>query len=326
MSKVYGPVLSWRFGRSLGIDLISGVKTCTFDCIYCQLGRTQIRVSKPEDLESHVSASEIIKDLERYLHELDLSYIDVITFSGTGEPTLNPEIGRIAKIIKDVIPRRIPLVLLTNSSLLYREDVSNSLLEFDIVCTKLDAGDEKSFKIINRPAQGIPSIKVLIDAIKRFRKEFPGKLMLQTMFLHTDFGFTNCQGLPFENLLNAIIYIDPDVVQIDTPYRPGGEPFVSSATKIELLKVSRRLEEYFNREDIWVFGFHDKRNMRVAWKRYLNIENKVLNLLMRRPCRLVDIVNILNINEENALRVIERLIKEGIIKVRIINNERYYMV
>lgn len=123
MSTVYGPVPSWRFGRSLGIDVITPPKKCTFNCVYCQLGKTEVHVSKPEMLsEPPVDADRVLDDLEEVLKRLDLNAVDVVTFSGTGEPTLNLELGDIAKRVK----RRIggtPLAILTNSSLFYRGDI-----------------------------------------------------------------------------------------------------------------------------------------------------------------------------------------------------------
>jgi len=101
MSTVYGPVPSWRLGRSLGIDVITPPKKCTFDCLYCQLGRTKIHVSKPEMIrEPLASINKVSTDLENVLKRIDLNTVDIVTFSGAGEPTLNPRLGEIADEVK----------------------------------------------------------------------------------------------------------------------------------------------------------------------------------------------------------------------------------
>ena len=166
MSTVYGPVPSWRFGRSLGVDVIGPPKKCTFNCIYCQLGKTKNHVSKPEMLkEPLVILHEILSDLDDVLKRIDLKTVDIVTFSGSGEPTLNLDLGKIAEGVKAKIGT-LPTAILTNSSLFYREDVRRNLSRFDLVVAKLDAGNDEAFRLINRPADRELCIEAVIDSIK----------------------------------------------------------------------------------------------------------------------------------------------------------------
>ena len=325
MPVIYGPVLSWRFGRSLGIDLIVKVKTCTFNCVYCQLGKTKRCVSGPEELKEYVRENEVEKELRKYMTKEGLSYIDVVTFSGMGEPTLNPRLGLVVRRVKKLV-REKPIVILTNSSLFYRGEIREALLNFDVVVAKLDAGDEKAYRIINRPYKGKPPIEVIIESIAKFRSEYRGRLMIQSMFLHTNFGFTNCRGEHLTRLVEAITKIDPDVVQVDTPYRPGGEKFVVPASLEELREIGESLGEYFNKDRIWIFGVHDKRRP-VAGVQISSYEERIFETIKRRPCKLQDLADMLGVNAEIVKRILKGLIERGkVCKIRTYSDEIYYIV
>ncbi|MCK5584343.1 MAG: radical SAM protein, partial [Elusimicrobiales bacterium] len=132
---IFGPVPSWRLGSSLGVDLISGTrKTCSFDCVYCQVGRT-LKLSSRREV--FVKKSEILKEIK----SLPKAKIDYITFSGMGEPTLAKNLGELIKAVKKVRPEKV--AVLTNSSVLNRKDVRDELMEADFVIAKLDASNQK---------------------------------------------------------------------------------------------------------------------------------------------------------------------------------------
>ena len=328
LSTVYGPVPSWRFGRSLGIDIIQPPKTCSFNCVYCQLGRTQTGLSSPEEFKDYVRANDVERDLERYLEDLDMESIDVVTFSGGGEPTLNPEMGEILDRVRHLTAGKVPIVLLTNSSLLHRNYVRRTVAGFDIVVAKLDAGEEGAFRTINRPIASAPNIETIIESIKKLRKETKGTLMTQTMFLNTDFGFTNCDGRALDSLFRATVAIEPDVIQIDTPYRPGGESFVKRVSIDRLKSIGKRFEEYIESvnapSELWVFGVHDKRGRKAAWKEHASIQEAIVGLLKRRPCRVVDIADSLGISYKEALGNIYDLLEDCRVVKQIASNEEEY--
>ena len=328
MSTVYGPVPSWRFGRSLGIDVIMGPKMCTFNCIYCQLGKTVVKISDPGEVKSYVSVEAVEKHLKRHVNEVDLSSIDVITFSGSGEPTLNPDLGKTVDRVRRLIGEETSIVLLTNSSLFYKDKVRENVSKFDVVAAKFDAGDEKAHRTINRPIGEMPNLKDTKESIKKLKREMSGKLMIQTMFLHTTFGFTNCEGDTLKNLINTLIDIEPDVIQIDTPYRPGGERFVKPASVDELKTIARKFEDYFGkrgrRSDLWVFGIHDMRGRKVSWTKHASISDEIVELLKRRPCRAVDMADSLGISYKETLKNLRELLGGGLIVEKTSNGEKYY--
>lgn len=204
MLSVYGPVPSWRLGRSLGIDVICGEKTCTFDCIYCQLGRTK---NKTKKLQRFVETAKIESELEK---ALETAEADVITFSGSGEPTLAENLAEATETVR--AKTDLPIAILTNSSLLYLESVRKSLSELDVVVAKLDAPNEEVFQKINKPVEGI-NFQQTLEGIKKMKKEFTGKkFCLQSMFVESNKRYA-------AEIASLAAEIEPDEVQIDTPIR-----------------------------------------------------------------------------------------------------------
>ncbi|RLE53349.1 MAG: hypothetical protein DRJ33_01235 [Candidatus Methanomethylicota archaeon] len=321
---IYGPVPSWRFGRSLGIDVIVAPKTCSFDCIYCQLGKTINKIAEPSP-NLCIDENDVLRDLEDYLLQIDLKSIDVITFSGCGEPTLNLNLKAIAKAIRKELPD-FPFVILTNSSTLNIDSVRDALQEFDIVCVKLDAASDELFRRINRPANDVPSINGVLEGIKRFKEEFSGELRVQSMFLKTTYNFSNMNEEELSKLIEAVADIDPDVVQLCTPYRPASENFVMQASPGELIAICKKFRNYFARSRIWVFGLHDKRDVIVKWRDKSALEQKALSLLRRRPCRIVDISNALGINYSKAKFIADLLVEKGFAEMKFSNGEMFLRV
>jgi wyosine [tRNA(Phe)-imidazoG37] synthetase (radical SAM superfamily) len=326
MRTVYGPVPSWRFGRSLGIDAVVGAKVCNFNCVYCQLGKTLRHVATPEDLEDPVTSHDIAQDLENQITELDIDSVDVITFSGSGEPTLNPNLGEMVDLARDLSGGKLPLVLLTNSSLLCREEVREAVAKFDVVCAKVDAGDQTTFRTINRPMGDVPDLSRLFESLTRLKASLQGKLMTQTMFLRTTFGFTNATGETLEHIVQAVARIDPDVVQIDTPYRPGGEGFVKHLDVESLKRVAERFEENFTKDRMWAFGMHDMRGRGVSWRQHESILQDMLELIRRRPCRVVDLADSLGLSYRHTLDHASTLLERGLVSEREFDGERYLYV
>jgi wyosine [tRNA(Phe)-imidazoG37] synthetase (radical SAM superfamily) len=210
MKTIYGPVPSWRFGRSLGVDPIcSREKICSFDCVYCQLGQTK---NKTMERKEYVSLGQVVQELR----ETDKTTSDVITFSGTGEPTLN---SRLGEMISSATRYGLPVVVLTNSSLMHLPQVREALCEADVVSAKLDAADEVTFNQINRPLKGI-TFDSAVDGLKTFRKEFKGKLALQMMFV----SMNKASASEMAHLAREI---GPDEIQLDTPLRRSAVPPLS---------------------------------------------------------------------------------------------------
>ena len=203
-SIIYGPVPSWRLGRSLGIDLLSTEgKTCSFDCIYCQLGKTLHPLAERREF---VSLNRLINELET----LGKMEADFVTFSGVGEPTLASNLGQAIPIAKSVL--HLPVAVLTNSALMPKEDVRRDLAGADVVVAKLDAPEEELFRKINRPFGGY-SIEEIVQGIKLFRENYQGKLALQMMFIDANKRYSM-------EMAEIARSLSPDEIQLNTPLRP----------------------------------------------------------------------------------------------------------
>lgn len=201
---IYGPVPSWRLGVSLGIDLFSSSrKICSFDCIYCQLGKTLKFTTKPN---IYIKTSEIIEELKRLPPCIKIDYI---TFSGRGEPTLAKNLGEAIRAVKRL--NLAPVAVLSNSSLIDQADIRENLSFADFVIAKLDAYSQASLERINQPAKAI-RFERIIQGIKQFKAGFKGKFALQIMFIKAN-------QRDAENLARLVREVNPDVVQINTPTR-----------------------------------------------------------------------------------------------------------
>jgi wyosine [tRNA(Phe)-imidazoG37] synthetase (radical SAM superfamily) len=223
MSIIYGPVPSWRLGRSLGIDLISAKgKTCTFDCVYCQLGRTTTLTA---ERRVWVEMSMLQAELEA-LPSLEL---DFVTFSGTGEPTLAANLGEALDLVRlSNSIRGTPTAVLTNSSLLPRPDVRRDLAKADLVVVKVDAPDELCFEAINR-SNASYSWGETLQGIRVFRQEYAGTLALQMMFMAANKKRAAAMAAIARSLA-------PDEVQLNTPLRPNPVPHLS---KLEMAAIEQ---------------------------------------------------------------------------------------
>ena len=204
MSIIYGPVPSWRLGSSLGIDLLSvKEKTCSFNCTYCQLGKTVHLLSERREFIN-------LAQLSKELGAITKIEADYATFSGTGEPTLASNLGRAIEVVRSIM--QLPIAVLTNSSLMSREDVRRELTKTDVVVAKLDAPNEKLFTLINRPALDLHFTEI-VASIKKFRDKYKGKLALQMMFTKANRDYASEMAM-------IAAEISPDEVQLNTPLRP----------------------------------------------------------------------------------------------------------
>lgn len=201
---IYGPVSSWRLGRSLGIDLLSGAKkACTFDCIYCQLGP---RTNMTKKRKIYVSTEKILAEIKRLSAGVKIDYI---TCSGRGEPTLAANLGEVIRGIRRI--RKEKIAVITNSSLMNDRSVINDLLSADMVIAKMDASSSRLFVKVNRPAKHL-KFEAVYGAIKKFRKHYKGRLALQIMFF-----FVN--KADYKQIADAAFGIMPDEIEINTPAR-----------------------------------------------------------------------------------------------------------
>lgn len=224
---IYGPVSSWRLGRSLGIDLIStSEKTCSFDCIYCQLGVT---IHPTEERIEFITIDRVIEEISK-LGEPDIDYT---TFSGMGEPTLANNLGMSINLIRSIL--ELPVAVLTNSSLLFREEVRQDLANADLVIAKLDAHNQAMFNLINRPVFDL-SFTRMLEGIKKFRSSYNGKFALQIMFINANKKYAS-------EIAALVKELHLDEVQINTPLRPCR---VNHLSPEEISQIKRQFDGFRN--------------------------------------------------------------------------------
>jgi len=298
---IFGPVPSRRLGRSLGIDLVP-FKTCTYDCIYCQLGRT---TNKTIQRKNWVPIDAV---LSRLRDKLD-SKPDYITLSGSGEPTLHCQLDELISRIKDITD--IPVAVLTNGSLLWLSEVRSSLRLADLVIPSLDAGCNQIFQYVNRPHSDI-SFNKMLEGLVKFRVEYTGKYWLEVFVLA---GVTTPE-MEINRLKACINSICPDKVQINTVTRPPAENFAEPVPQKQLEAIARQL--YENAEVIADYsGVHKKQDFAAQ-------REDVLTLLKRRPCSIEDIAAGLGLHRNEVVKYVAELSSEGKIEAKPENQRLYY--
>jgi wyosine [tRNA(Phe)-imidazoG37] synthetase (radical SAM superfamily) len=287
---LYGPVPSRRLGRSLGVDIIP-FKTCTLDCIYCQLGKTTCKTIQRKE---YVPVNDVLAELKLTLDAgLEADYI---TIGGSGEPTLHSGIGRLIEGIKKLT--KIPVALLTNGTLFYIPQVRADCAGADVILPSLDAGDEATFDKVNRPVGEI-TFSRLVDGLCVLRKEYKGLIWLE-VFLIEHF---NTESPQIDKIADAIKRISPDKVHLNTAVRPTSEPGVEKVSVEKLESIARQIST--NCEVI--ADFVSSRCGRATD----SISQSVFSILKRRPCSLNDLCSALGLSAADIMTCVEALEKQG---------------
>ncbi|MHC4623346.1 MAG: radical SAM protein [Planctomycetota bacterium] len=291
-TNLYGPVPSRRLGLSLGVDIVP-FKLCTLDCIYCQLGATTEKTLQRKD---YVAVEDILAQMRgKIAGGLEA---DFVTIGGSGEPTLHCRLGEIVQSIKQITD--IPVAILTNGTLLYRQDVRADCAGADVVLPSLDAGDEETFQRINRPHADI-SIEKVIRGLSCFRSEFSGQIWLEVLFLE---GVnTSCEQIA--KIREAVERIRPDKVQLNTAVRPTAQSGLEKLDPDSLRAIADQLGP--NAEVVADFEPpHRPRHTSTG-------PAEVLSMLKRRPCSVEDVCSALGLSREQALRHIAELKQQGVV-------------
>ncbi|MEN8221975.1 MAG: radical SAM protein [Acidobacteriota bacterium] len=302
---IFGPVPSRRLGISLGIDIIP-FKTCTLDCLYCECGRT---TNHTAERRSFFSPDELMQEFRELVD--DEIHLDYITFSGSGEPTLNSDIGYLIREIKKITP--FPVAVLTNGTLLHRSDVQKDLLEADLVLPSLDAVSEDVFKKINRPAEGI-NAEIVVNGLKSFNHIYKGEMWLEVFIS----GGINDSDEELERIRNVIRDIGPSKVQLNSLDRPPAYPGTRPAGHNVLEQIVRDwsdlpveiIKRVKAREEIPSFS--------------KNLENSILNTIVRRPLTIDDLITLTGKNRLELLKYLDVLEKEKKVRPEIVGNRIFY--
>jgi wyosine [tRNA(Phe)-imidazoG37] synthetase (radical SAM superfamily) len=225
MKYVYGPVPSRRLGQSLGIDTIP-LKTCNWNCVYCQLGRTEPLTNERKE---YVPSEEVLAEVREALSNHKPGEIDWVTFVGSGEPTLHSRIGWLVRQVKRMTA--LPVAVITNGSLLYLPEVRQELAVADAVMPTLDAGEAKLYRQINRPHPDI-TYERLLDGLMAFRQEYAGQLWVEVMLVR---GLNDLPQALWD-IAKVLQRIHPDAIHISLPTRPPAETWVQPPHEESLLQ------------------------------------------------------------------------------------------
>ncbi|MBN1764595.1 MAG: radical SAM protein [Sedimentisphaerales bacterium] len=302
VSHIFGPVPSRRLGRSLGIDLVP-FKTCTYDCIYCQLGRTTHKTIQRKEWTP-------LTDVMNELKERLACNPDYISLSGSGEPTLYSRLEELIAKIKEMTD--IPVAVITNGSLLWLPEVRSSIKQADLVLPSLDTGSDLYFQYVNRPDPKI-GFDHLMEGLIKFRREYQGQYWLEVFIL----GGVTTVDKEVVRLTNCIRKINPDRIQLNTVTRPPTESFAMQASREQLENIVMKIGD--NAELMPDYQPIDSQIY------YTATCDDILELIRRRPCSVEDIAQGLGLHRNEVVKYLEHLSGQGKIHSELQNNQLYYL-
>ncbi len=307
IKHIFGPVPSRRLGISLGVDIVP-FKTCTLDCIYCECGRTTRLTT---ERSSFIDPEIIIEELKHSISKNQ--YLDYITFSGSGEPTLNKDLGLIIDKIKQLTST--PVAVLTNGTLLYLEEVREDLSRSDLVLPSLDAVSPEVFAKINQPAGNL-DINLIVEGIVEFRKEYRGEIWLEVFIVEG----INDGSDELDKLYQTIKKINPDKVQLNSLDRPPACAAVKPVDTGKLEQIAARWKNCPAKVEV-IQRVRQRREISSFSK---NLENNILNTIQRRPLMIEDLEAITGKKRCELFKYIDVLEKEKKIAAIIVEDKIFY--
>ena len=300
-NHVFGPVPSRRLGRSLGIDLVP-FKTCSYDCIYCQLGRTTNKTIKRREW---VPLDNVLAELKDKL----ATKPDYITLSGSGDPTLYSRLEELIDRIRSMTD--VPVAVLTNGSLLWQEEVRKQLMDAHLVIPSLDAGDNSMFQAVNRPHESI-LFEQMLEGLITFRQEYYGEYWLEVFLLS---GHTAVES-EVRKLVKCVGKIKPDRVQLNTATRPTAEDYAVMVDRAKMADLAVRFDP--PAEVIAeVRAVHQQLEFAAG-------REGVLELLRRRPCSIEDIADGLGMHRNEVVKYVEELTGRKLLEQLLVDGKSYY--
>ena len=300
---LYGPVPSRRLGLSLGVDLVP-FKTCTYDCIYCQLGRT---TPKTAERREYLPMADILGEVEQKL--ADGPVPDYVTLAGSGEPTLHERIGELIGEIKKLT--YIPIAVLTNGSLLWQREVQDALMEADLVLPSLDAGDEHLFRYVNRPHREI-TFDQMVSGLAEFTRRFSKPVWLEVFLMA---GVTGILA-EVEKIAALARQIQPQRVQLNTVSRPPSEEFARPVSWEQMQEFATLFDGKAE-----VISEDDKPRSPV-WHEATDAD--ILALLNRRPCTVHGVSTGLGLHVAETAKRLQALIEAGSVTTVRNNKTLFY--
>ncbi|NJE49020.1 radical SAM protein [Thermococcus sp. 9N3] len=303
----FGPVPSRRLGRSLGVNNIPD-KVCSYACVYCQIGRTlKMEIERKPFYEPEFLFEEVSKKVEEARRKGER--IDYITFVPDGEPTLDINLGLEVELLREL---EVPLAILTNSSLIWREDVRADLSAFDFVSLKLDAVSEPLWRKIDRPHKSL-SLGRILDGMLTFRDDFDGTLVTETMLINIDYGDE------LERIADFLAELKPDKAYIAVPTRPPAEKWVEPANEETINLAYQLFSERLGGKVEYLIGYEGN-----AFASTGNVVEDILSITAVHPMREEALRELLEKNNA-GWDVVERLLGEGKLIRLNYRGETFYM-
>jgi len=302
-SYTFGPVPSRRLGRSLGIDFVP-FKTCTYDCVYCQLGRT---TCKTAEIGEYYPLEDVLRDVKTKLSTIPRP--DYITLSGSGEPTLYSRMAELIHEIKNIAD--IPIAVLTNGSLFWNEDVCRAVSNADLLLPSLDAGDEETFLLVNRPHGDITFGK-MVDGLCSLRDHFTGTIWLEVFLI----GGTSDTDASVDRIKGYADRISPDLVQLNTAVRVPAESWVRMVPRSRLEEIAAGMGAHCE-----VIADYEAVE---TFREFESTCDDVLEMLKRRPCSIDDISDGLCLHRNESVKYVRQLLDQHLIKMKTQGGKTLY--
>ena len=303
---LFGPVPSRRLGMSLGVDLVPK-KVCSLDCVYCEVGKTTKLTTQRME---YVLYDTLVAELTHFM--VNNPPLDYITFTGSGEPTLNSRIGEIITFTKAHYPH-VKTAVLTNGTLLSDAKLRSELLEADVILPSLDAASNNSFRKINQPESKL-NVETHIQGLVDLRSEYKGEIWLEVLLLK---GY-NDSPEELELLRKAIQRINPDSVQLNTLDRPGT---INGLMPLSHKELQRVLDDW-QLPQVEIVASVSKRNTVDSFNG--DIENSILETIARRPCTLDDLHRILGVHVNEINKYLGTLEENQTIKTVALERGTFY--
>ena len=299
---LFGPVPSRRFGSSLGVDLTT-FKTCTLDCVFCQLGRT---TCKTLERKEYVAVNDVTRELDDWFR--NDGQADVVTLSGSGEPTLHSGFGDVLACIGARNPS--PTVLLSNGTLFWIPSVREAAMHADIVKLSLSAWDQASFRQVNRPHEDLDFDRI-VEGQRTFRRMFGGQLWLEIFLVRG----MNSTRRDVEKIAELVKTVAPDETHLNTAVRPPAEGFVEPLPRAAM----EELTTLFDPPATVIAEFPADRAPAVDAN-----EKTIVDMLSRRPCTARQVAAAFGMHVNEVAKYLGKLTREGCIHARRKGGETYY--
>ena len=303
LKYVYGPVPSRRLGLSLGVDVVP-FKTCTLDCVYCQLGVT---TAHTVDRQPFTPIESVAADVATALRERPTP--DFITISGSGEPTLDSQLGELIDRLRSVT--HLPIAIITNGTLLWVPEVRADCAKADVVLPSLDAGDPQTFQRVNRPHPDI-TFERLVSGLSVFRDEYEGQIWLEVFIVK---GITDNEAA-VRAIASVVAEVQPNRVQLNTAVRPAAEAEVKPVSAERL----KELATLFDPPAEVVADFQAPHQP----SRQAARSEVILEMLSRRPATVEDLAAGLGLHANEVVKLVDELRKSGAVAEQVRSGRRYF--